>query len=262
MDASSSLTSTTGREPPASFFSRASQSPLARLTFGCVATAISAVSAPLAVPVALGILTAGYAYRHSKSIPYEVSLLPTIALHEYDAEGYPWYQPILEGKLTLGALPLKNYGHDEILPKKLGCKAILMVLKDWELKPSVFSEPMTPADWEKIGVKCYQIRAPDFQPVPSFDIENGVNFILECIEKGIHVYPHCKAGRGRSVTIVVCFLLLYGARYGLNFTDCQQAIDYVTGKRSVVNLNSAQKAAIQLFWEEHQKKKEQKKVGP
>ena len=55
-----------------------------------------------------------------------------------------------------------------------------------------------------------QLRIPtlDFDAAPSVEeIEEGVAFIKSFKEKNESVYIHCKAGRGRSALLVVCYLI-------------------------------------------------------
>ena len=55
-----------------------------------------------------------------------------------------------------------------------------------------------------------QLRIPtlDYDSTPTVDeIENAIAFIKTFREKQQSVYVHCKAGRGRSAFLVVCYLV-------------------------------------------------------
>merc|ERR1711971_1351686 len=51
------------------------------------------------------------------------------------------------------------------------------------------------------------------------------NFIHECLINGGKVLVHCKAGKSRSVSLVVAYLMVV-TNYG-----CQQLVGYVRSKR-------------------------------
>ena len=57
-----------------------------------------------------------------------------------------------------------------------------------------------------------QLRLPlvDFLPPRLADVRLGVAFIHQQLVRGRKVYVHCKAGRGRSATIALCYLLEKG----------------------------------------------------
>jgi len=40
------------------------------------------------------------------------------------------------------------------------------------------------------------------------DIETAIDFIRNTVTNGGHVYIHCKAGKGRSATYAMCYLML------------------------------------------------------
>src|SRR5205085_7844864 len=52
----------------------------------------------------------------------------------------------------------------------------------------------------------------DYSHPSESDLRQGLTFIVEQIKADRKVYVHCKAGRGRSATLVLCYLM---AAYGL-----------------------------------------------
>ena len=53
-----------------------------------------------------------------------------------------------------------------------------------------------------------QLETVDFNNAPSPEkIEEGLKFIEKIKQEGHSVYVHCKAGRGRSATLVACYLM-------------------------------------------------------
>ena len=58
------------------------------------------------------------------------------------------------------------------------------------------------------GVEQLCLETVDFNNAPSHDMLNkGVEFIEDMKQQGSSVYVHCKAGRGRSATLVACYLM-------------------------------------------------------
>lgn len=61
--------------------------------------------------------------------------------------------------------------------------------------------------YEELGIKQLRIPTIDFTHPALKDIECAVEFMNRQIAEGTSVYVHCKAGRGRSATIVICWLI-------------------------------------------------------
>lgn len=112
-----------------------------------------------------------------KSVIYEASILPTVFFHYLNPAKNPWSNQILSEKLTLSAIPCHNMGHH----KHSVNRAVLTMLEDHELRPSLFTEPVRPGEWSKQGVTQRIIAAPDFKGVEIAHIQNGVQFVHEQI---------------------------------------------------------------------------------
>lgn len=83
--------------------------------------------------------------------------------------------------------------------------------------------------YKKHGIQYFHIPTVDFC-CPSVDsIDLGVSIINRYAEQKKKVYIHCKAGRGRSATIVFCWLVRYK-----NFS-ASQAMNYLISRRPQVN---------------------------
>jgi atypical dual specificity phosphatase len=61
--------------------------------------------------------------------------------------------------------------------------------------------------YKKLGIEQLHIPTVDFTPPQLENVIRGVAFVEESIAAGKQVYVHCKAGRARSVTIVLCWLI-------------------------------------------------------
>jgi atypical dual specificity phosphatase len=105
-----------------------------------------------------------------------------------------WYTQIDEC-VYLGALPMLTYPqelHD------MGVKAVINLCQEWNRAATVFTQ---------LGIDHLHLPTVDFH-APSLDsIKKGVEFINQCVKAHKPVYVHCKAGRGRSATVVLCWLL-------------------------------------------------------
>jgi len=66
------------------------------------------------------------------------------------------------------------------------------------------------------------------------DINQAVDFIHRNASSGKVTYIHCKAGRGRSTTIVLCYLVKYKKM------KPETAFEYVRSKRARVLLTCSQ----------------------
>ncbi|KAH7699388.1 Protein F28C6.8 a, partial [Aphelenchoides avenae] len=67
---------------------------------------------------------------------------------------------------------------------------------------------MTRADWEEANIRFHHIPMQDFTGTTSRqNIQKALAFIDEVASDGKSVYVHCKAGRTRSATVAVCYLM-------------------------------------------------------
>ena len=182
-----------------------------------------------------------------KIIKYKISLAYNIILNTFSKKNHPWFNSIIDNKLTLGAIPLKNKGHLEEISKH-GVTAILTTLEDFEIqKKTFYSNPITGKDWEARKVDHKIIDTPDFKPVALKKIEEGVEWLTKKINAGNHVYVHCKAGRGRSATIVIAYVLKHWEKHGIKQHSVEEAIAYVKARRPVINMNAQQTKALHHY---------------
>jgi len=106
---------------------------------------------------------------------------------------HKWWNTI-DTKVILGALPFRN----DI--KKLYAEGVRSVINTCD-------EYEGPIDlYAKFGIQQLYIPCADYTSPTMEQIENALLFIQEQSSKGI-IYVHCKAGRGRSATIVMCYLI-------------------------------------------------------
>jgi len=162
---------------------------------------------------------------------FHVSLGYNLANHNQVSQ--PWWTEITEKKIILGALPFHERKHVERL-KSLGVGGVLTLNKPFELQPNLIGTPVQPCDWLLNDVESLHIPTPDFCPPTTKEIKMGIDFMKKIIASGKSVYVHCKAGRGRSVVAVVCYLIETD-----NIT-VEEAVEYVKKRRSQINMGKIQ----------------------
>ena len=97
------------------------------------------------------------------------------------------------------------------------------------------------AAYDAAGIRQLRIPTTDFHPPRLEDIERAVAFMRECADRGETVYVHCKAGRARSATVVVCWLI---ETQGL---DPRSAQAFVQRHRPHIRKNIDQLDVVQEF---------------
>lgn len=97
-------------------------------------------------------------------------------------------------------------------------------------------------EYAAAGIEQLRIPTTDFQPPRLEDIQRAVTFINRFAERGESVYVHCKAGRARSATVVLCWLV---AARGLTPEQAQRLL---LEKRRHVSRRLTQRAVVQEFW--------------
>jgi predicted protein tyrosine phosphatase len=196
---------------------------------------------PLLVKSLFGAVLIGALFlclKMRKQMLYEISLLYTIY------GGNPWWT-VINDNIVLGAIPLE---HQLETLKKLGITHVITLLEPFELIPGIIS-PIQSDQWKAEGIEHTHIQAPDFEGVISNQIDQAVTLLDSTIQKNpkAKFYIHCKAGRGRSTTIVLCDLV---TRDNSNFPTKETTYAHLKKLRPQVNLNRHQMAAAQTYLDE------------
>jgi len=149
-----------------------------------------------------------------------------------------WYDRI-DNKVILGALPLRKVAKE--LVSKENVVGVVTLNEDYETR---FICPNL-KEWGELGVSVCHIPTVDYNNAPSlYQIKNSLEFI-DSFDDNSTVYVHCKAGRSRSATVVLSYVI---KKYGMN---PDEAISFVRSKRPHINLGSAHKKRLQEFYERH-----------
>ncbi|EXC02093.1 Protein-tyrosine phosphatase mitochondrial 1-like protein [Morus notabilis] len=159
------------------------------------------------------------------------TLLYNVVRNKIQAD-FRWWDKIDEFVL-LGAVP---FPVDVPCLKKLGVHGVVTLNEPYEtLVPTSL--------YHAHGIDHLVIPTRDYYFAPSLsDISHAVDFMHENASCGRTTYVHCKAGRGRSTTVVICYLM----RYKQMTPD--SAYDYVKSIRPRVLLASSQWQAVQEYY--------------
>ncbi len=108
-----------------------------------------------------------------------------------------WWDRV-DANCILGAVPLRN---DPAKLKELGVTGVVNMCEE-------YAGPK--ADYQRLGIEQLWLPTTDFQHPSAEMVERGAEFIEKHKQQGGCVYVHCKAGRARSATIVLWWLVRFG----------------------------------------------------
>lgn len=159
------------------------------------------------------------------------TLLYNLFRNKINGTEFRWWDQI-DQFLLLGAVPFPK---DVLRLKQLGVGGVITLNEPYEtLVPTSL--------YRAHSIDHLVIPTRDYLFAPSFiDINRAVEFIHKKASCGHVTYVHCKAGRGRSTTIVLCYLVEYK-----NMTPAA-ALEYVRSIRPRVLLAPCQWKAVQQF---------------
>lgn len=146
---------------------------------------------------------------------------------------YHWYDLIHivnNSKIYLGAMPIvTKYKNDLDDLNTLNIDAVLSVVECFENKSDGFiTHPVPPTEWKQWGIWCLQLPICDFQDIDMQKLQIGAEFIHFVISEGKNIYISCRAGKQRSTTVLMAYMIKY-----LKFT-VEDAFAYVRTKRPQV----------------------------
>ncbi|CBI27976.3 hypothetical protein VitviT2T_016436 [Vitis vinifera] len=158
------------------------------------------------------------------------TLLYNVFRNKIQAE-FRWWDEV-DQFLLLGAVPFPK---DVPRLKQLGVGGVITLNEPYEtLVPTSL--------YHAHEIDHLVIPTRDYLFAPSFvDISRAVDFIHKNASSGRTTYVHCKAGRGRSTTIVLCYLVEY------KHMTPAAALEYVRSRRPRVLLAPSQWKAVQEY---------------
>ncbi|CAN6215065.1 unnamed protein product [Urochloa humidicola] len=176
----------------------------------------------------------GAAVGAAARVLFYPTLLYNVVRSKTQAE-FRWWDEV-DQFILLGAVPFRR---DVSRLQKLGVHGVITLNEPFEtLVPSSM--------YKSRGIDHLVIPTRDYMFSPSLvDINQAVDFIHRNASSGKITYIHCKAGRGRSTTVVLCYLVKYK-----NMTPAA-AFEYVRSKRARVLLTRSQWKVVQEFSKEN-----------
>jgi atypical dual specificity phosphatase len=147
-----------------------------------------------------------------------------------------WWDWVDENVL-LGALPTR--AHVALLQRE-GIGAVINTCREYR-------GPLE--EYRAAGIDEFYVPICDFTPPTLEQARAAVEFMERQIAAGRKVYVHCKAGRGRSATLVMCYLI------GRGYTP-ESSQKLLLEKRPHVNRHLAAREVVREYAAAHSKSQE------
>ncbi|MEM9644192.1 MAG: dual specificity protein phosphatase family protein [Planctomycetota bacterium] len=139
-----------------------------------------------------------------------------------------WWDHV-DPKVIVGARP---FARDVAPLHDAGVRAVVNTCEEYEGPVERYAA---------VGIDQLHIPTTDFTHPRLEDVQQAVEFVQEHVEQGRVVYVHCKAGRARSATIAICWLIKYR---GLSPAAAQgQLLD----KRPHINPRLTERPVVKAF---------------
>ena len=111
----------------------------------------------------------------------------------------PFTHHLISPGIVLGSVPCTLEHLDELV-RVYACTSVMTLNMDWELQ-------LSKKDIESKRLHHLHLPTPDFAPVSLSDLGRGVRHLVDELERGGCTYVHCNAGKGRSASVVICYLV-------------------------------------------------------
>ncbi|MFO7907497.1 MAG: dual specificity protein phosphatase family protein [Planctomycetota bacterium] len=143
-----------------------------------------------------------------------------------------WWDEI-DPRVTMGAFP---FWFDVPHMARAGIGGVVNTCEEYAGPVSAYRQA---------GIEQLRIPTVDFTSPTLEDVERGVAFMQRQIAQGRGVYVHCKAGRARSGTVVLCYLI---SAKGMTPEQAQQRILH---RRPHANPRLSRRPVVLEFWKKH-----------
>ncbi len=141
---------------------------------------------------------------------------------------WQWWT-VLEPTLILGAVPFRS---DVKRLAGLGVRGVVNTCAEFPGHTDLY---------EQWGIEQFWMPTVDFTPPQLENVQAAVDFIKRKTAAGETVYVHCKAGRARSATVVICYLM---QKYGWSAAEAQH---WVQQRRPQILKSIAQRQVVRDF---------------
>ncbi len=141
-----------------------------------------------------------------------------------------WWDQI-DDFVWMGAMP---WARDVPALQRLGVGAVVNTCEEYAGPVAAYGDA---------GIEQLRIPTIDFTSPALEDVVRAVTFMQQQIRLGRRVYVHCKAGRARSGTVVLCWLI---AARGLT---PEQAQDQILQRRPHAYRFLARRTVVRQYWE-------------
>ncbi len=141
-----------------------------------------------------------------------------------------WWDHI-DPHVIVGAYP---FSRDVAAMHAAGVRAVVNTCEEYK-GPHV--------EYMRLGIEQLQIPTTDFTHPRLQDVQMAVEFVQQHVQRGEIVYIHCKAGRARSATVAICWLMKYRSM------SAQEAQKTLLESRPHINPRLTQRAVVQAFAE-------------
>ena len=101
----------------------------------------------------------------------------------------------------------------------------------------VSEKPVEFAVEKRMDVPLMDFAHPEYR-----DVLPAVEFLDTCVKEGRTVYVHCRAGKGRSATVVMCWLV---GRVGMTPESAQE---FLEKKRPQILNNLYEREVVEKFY--------------
>lgn len=116
---------------------------------------------------------------------------------------FRWYDRVDEN-VVLGALPFRSMVEQLKVDENIG--GVVCCNEQYEL--DALAEIARKRDWEDANIAYHHIPMRDFTGCASTsDLQLALKFMSQITSNGKSIYVHCKAGRSRSASVAVCYLM-------------------------------------------------------
>lgn len=139
--------------------------------------------------------------------------------------------------IYLGPIPFSEHRHE-----LLGTvDVVLAIVEDWELDGTRLSRTVHPTEWKAHGVIFHQVSVADHEPLTAGQMGDAMSLLQNALDANRTVYVHCKAGRGRSASVVIAYLMV---KHHVSFVAAEA---YVRHWRPRISVNARQRGAVEWY---------------